>query len=98
MEFHDKCETLFHRRKEPGGFFTMDVRRQTALLLLVACCSVALTLPMLWPAPQEPDPLAPLGPLASLANPLAPDPVLMGPLRLEASAALDALQSGGAQP
>jgi hypothetical protein len=72
----------------------MDIRRQTALLIFIVCCSVALALPMLVPAPDRLDPLAPLGPLASLDNPALPEPAMMGPLRLKASAALDALQAG----
>jgi hypothetical protein len=76
----------------------MDVRRQTVLLIFIGCCSFALTLPMLVPAPDRLDPLAPLGPLTSLDNTLAPDPAMMGPLRLEASAALDALQAAGRHP
>jgi hypothetical protein len=73
----------------------MIVRRQTAVLLLVAGCSLALALPMLRTLPREPDPLAPLSPLTSLADQPAPEPAMMAPLRLEASAALDALQAGG---
>jgi hypothetical protein len=72
----------------------MDIRRKLVLLLTAAFYSFVLTLPMLLPGPQRPDPLAPLGPLASLDFPLPPDPAMMDPLRLEASAALDALQAG----
>jgi hypothetical protein len=76
----------------------MDIRRQAALLIFIGCCGFALLLPMLTltAMPDGPDPLAPLSPLVSLDHPSVPDPVMMDPLRTEASAALDALRAAPA--
>ncbi len=75
----------------------MDVRRKLAVLLTVAVSSLALALPALMPAQDSIDPLAPIGPLASLDAPQPSDPVMMLPLRQEASAALSALQAAHAE-
>lgn len=64
--------------------------RRNLGLLLVTVCSVAL-LPVLLPASDTLDPLAPM---AALASPEFPqDTVILDSLRDEASAALHALQT-----
>jgi hypothetical protein len=87
---------MFHRQKVPGGAFVMEIRRKLALLLAVAVWTVALMIPALMLAPDSDDPLAPIGPLASLGVSLPADEALMQPLRHEASAALSELQAAAA--
>ena len=84
---------MFHRQKVPGGAFVMKLRRKLALLLAVAVWTVALMIPALMLAPDGDDPLAPIGPLASLSAPLPADEALMQPLRHQASAALRELRA-----
>jgi hypothetical protein len=74
----------------------MNVRRKLASLLAVAVWSVALMIPALMLAPDSDDPLAPIGPLASLGAPPPADEALMQPLRQEASEALSELQAASA--
>jgi hypothetical protein len=66
--------------------------------LVAACCSFALLLLALMPAQDLDDPLAPIGPLASLDNPPPADEALMLPLRRQASAALSELQAAARHP
>jgi hypothetical protein len=74
----------------------MNVRRKLASLLAVAVWSVALMIPALMLAPESDDPLAPIGPLASLDAPPPADEAWMQPLRREASEALSELQAASA--
>jgi hypothetical protein len=75
----------------------MEIRRKLALLLAVAVWTVALMIPAMMLAPDGDDPLAPLGPLASLDNPLpAAEPAMMLPLHRQALAALNELQAASA--
>jgi len=53
-------------------------------------------IPALMLAPDSDDPLAPIGPLASLGASLPADEAVMQPLRHEASAALSELQAAAA--
>jgi hypothetical protein len=75
----------------------MNVRRKLALLLAVAVWTVALMIPALMLAPDGDDPLAPIGPLASLGAPLPDrDEAWMLPLHRQAVAALSELQAASA--
>jgi hypothetical protein len=72
-----------------------DVRRKYGWLVLAGYFALALAIPALTPvtdAINQP----PIGRLASLDNP-PPDEAMMGPLRLQASAALSELQAAAAQ-
>jgi hypothetical protein len=74
----------------------MDVRRKRASLLAAACFSVASLTWALTPASDAIDPLAPIGPLASLDMPPPGNvPAMMLPLRRQASAALSELRAAG---
>jgi hypothetical protein len=92
-EFVRRCSIA---KKVPGGAFVMEIRRKLALLLAVAVWTVALMIPALMLAPDGDDPLAPIGPLASLALPPPVEEPWMLPLRHEASAALSELQAASA--
>lgn len=75
----------------------MKIRRKPALLLAVAVWTVALMIPALMLAPDGDDPLAPIGPLASLgAPPPDRDEAWMLPLHRQAVAALSELQAASA--
>jgi hypothetical protein len=91
-EPHGTCETLFRRRKKPGGFFVMQVSRKYAWLVFAGYLGLALTIPVLTPALPQADALPPIPPLV-LADNAAPDDAMMLPLRQEANAALQALEA-----
>jgi len=75
----------------------MNVRRKLALLLAAVVWSVVLMIPALMSAPDSDDPLAPIGPLASLgAPPPDRDEAWMLPLHRQAVAALSELQAASA--
>jgi hypothetical protein len=75
----------------------MEIRRKLALLLAVALWTVALMIPALMLAPDSDDPLAPIGPLASLDLPPPADAAWMLPLHRQARAALSELQAAAAR-
>lgn len=69
------------------------VRRKYAWLVLAGYCALALAIPALTPAPDTDVWLPPLAPLVLADN--SDDDAMMQPLRQQASAAMQALQSAG---
>jgi hypothetical protein len=67
----------------------MQVHRTHALLVLAGYLCLALAIPALTPVPER-DTLAPISPLVFAGN--AEDDAMMQSLRLQASAAMQALQ------
>jgi hypothetical protein len=74
----------------------MEIRRKLVLLVTVALWTVALMIPALMLAPDSDDPLAPIGPLASLNLPPPADAPMMLALHEQAVAALSELQAASA--
>lgn len=68
--------------------------RSYGWLVLTGYCALALAIPVLTPAVPVPDPLPPITPLMAADR---ADDAMMQPLRLEARAALQALQTRGRQ-
>jgi hypothetical protein len=69
------------------------IRRQYGWLVLAGYLSLALAVPALTPAPETDAWLPPIAPLVLADN--SADDAMMQPLRRQASAALQALQSTG---
>ena len=68
----------------------MQVRRTHAWLVLAGYFCLALAIPVLTPVPERFDTLPPIAPLVLVSDP--DDDAMMQPLRIQANAAMQALQ------
>ncbi|HXX26019.1 MAG TPA: hypothetical protein VEJ40_05110 [Pseudolabrys sp.] len=68
----------------------MQVRRTHAWLVLAGYVCLALAIPVLTPVPERLDTLPPIAPLVLVSDP--DDDARMQPLRMQANAAMQALQ------
>jgi hypothetical protein len=84
------CDTSFVAAKEPGGAFVTEIHRHYGWAVLAGYLSLALAVAAMTPALEAKAWLPPITPLV-LTDKFADD-AMMQPLRLEANAAMRALQ------